>query len=250
MKLKGKIAVVTGAGSGIGRATAELFAEEGAAVVVAEVTESAGQETVDSIRRAGGEAIFVKTDVSNAGQVESMVQMVMNTYGRIDILFNCAAIFLIASLTETTEEQWDRLMAVNLKGIFLCSKSILPRMIESGGGSIVNASSVVGLNGAFARQAAYCASKAAITMLTRAMTLDYAQYNIRVNCVCPGPTVTPLMAGGRSEAEIQKIAETFPMKRWAQPREIAKAVLFLASDDASFINGTALLVDGGQTAER
>jgi NAD(P)-dependent dehydrogenase (short-subunit alcohol dehydrogenase family) len=179
-----------------------------------------------------------------------MVETTLDAYGQIDILFNCAGVLLHASLTDTEEEDWDRVMAVNLKGVYLCSKHVLPHMISRGEGAIINASSVVGIHGSFPEQAAYSASKAGVTMLTKAMTLDYARDGIRVNCVCPGPTATEMMCGGRTEAELAKVAETFPMGRMGQPEEIASAVLFLASEDATFINGHALTVDGGQTAER
>jgi NAD(P)-dependent dehydrogenase (short-subunit alcohol dehydrogenase family) len=250
MRFGGKVAIVTGSGRGIGRATAEQFAAEGAAVVIAEVDERCGEATVEAIRQAGGEATFVRTDVSNSEQVGRMVETALDVYGQIDILFNCAGVLLRASLTDTEEEDWDRVMAVNLKGVYLCSKHVLPHMISRGRGTIINASSVVGLHGAFAEQAAYCASKAGVTMLTKAMTLDYARHGIRVNCVCPGPTETEMMCGNRSQEALQEVAESFPIGRMAKPREIAAAVLFLASSDASFITGHALTVDGGQTAER
>jgi len=249
MRLEGKVAIITGAGSGIGQATAQLFAEEGAKVVVPEYNATTGQKTVDLIRKAGGEAIFVQVDVSKADQVERMVQMAVDTYGGIDVLFNNAGILYFGTLTETEEDVWDRVMAVNLKGIYLCSKYVIPHMIAGGGGSIINASSSTGANDACPNAAAYVASKGGVTLLTKCMAIDYAQYGIRVNAVAPGPTDTPMLRENLSEQELKDFAATFPMKRLGQPRELAQAVLFLASDDASFVTGCVMAVDGGQTAQ-
>lgn len=249
MRLEGKVAIITGAGSGIGRATAQFFAEEGAKVVVAEYNAATGQETVDLIRQAGGEAVFVQVDVSKADQVERMVQAAVDTYDRIDVLFNNAGILFFGTLTETEEDVWDRVMGVNLKGTYLCSKYVIPHMIDGGGGSIINASSSTGAHDACGNAAAYVASKGGITLLTKCMAIDYAQYGIRVNAVAPGPTDTPMLQDNLSEQALKDFAATFPAKRLGQPRELAQAVLFLASDEASFVTGCVMAVDGGQTAQ-
>lgn len=249
MRLEGKVAIITGAGSGIGRATAQFFAEEGAKVVVAEYDAATGQETVDLIHRAGGEAIFVEVDVSKADQVERMVKTAVDTYGGIDVLFNNAGILYFGTVTETEEDVWDRVMAVNLKATYLCSKYVIAHMIAGGGGSIINASSSTGAHDACANAAAYVTSKGGVTLLTKCMAIDYAQYGIRVNSIAPGPTDTSMLRDNLSEQELKDFAATFPVKRLGQPRELAQAVLFLASDDASFVTGCIMAVDGGQTAQ-
>jgi len=249
LKLQSKVAIVTGAGSGIGCATARLFAEEGAKVVVADYNAAAGRETVESIRRAGGEAIFAQVDVSRSSEVETLVQKTLDAYGAIDILFNNAGILAFGTVTDTEEHVWDRVMDVNLKGTYLCSKAVIPHMIAAGGGAIINASSSTGAHDAAANSAAYVASKGGVTLLTKCMAIDYAQYGIRVNCVAPGPTDTAMLRGNFGAEELTDFAATFPMKRLGQPREQAQAVLFLASDDASFITGLVMAVDGGQTAQ-
>jgi len=249
MRLDGKVAIVTGAGSGIGRATAELFAQEGAKVVVAEYRQAAGEETVELIRSHGGEAIFVRVDVSKAEQVERMAQQAVDAYGRIDILFNNAGIFILGTITDTEEAVWDKTMDVNLKGPYLCSKYVIPHMIRGGGGAIINASSSTGAHDAAANFAAYIASKGGVAMLTKAMAIDYAPHGIRVNAVAPGPTDTPMLREVLDEKAAAEFTASFPAKRFGQPTEIAQAVLFLASDEASFVTGLIMAVDGGQTAE-
>ena len=247
MRLEDKVAIITGAGSGIGRATALLFAEEGAKVAVADCNAEAGQTTVELIGKLRGEACFVQADVSKADQVQYMVQVVANTYGRIDVLFNNAGVFFRGSVTETEEEDWDRILDVNLKSMYLCSKSAIPYMIAGGGGSIVNTSSITGAHHAVARAAAYVASKGGVTLLTRCMAIDYADHGIRVNCVCPGMTDTAMVRARRTAQELQALASTLIMKRLGNPREVAQVVLFLASDESLFVNGVAIAVDGGQT---
>jgi meso-butanediol dehydrogenase / (S,S)-butanediol dehydrogenase / diacetyl reductase len=249
MRLQGKVAIVTGGGSGIGRAAAERFAEEGARVVVAEYSANAGQETADLICGAGGDAIFIQVDVADAEQVQRMVQATVERYGRIDVLFNNAGVLAFGTVTDTDESIWDRVMAVNVKGTYLCSKYVIPHMIAGGGGSIINASSSTGAHDANANTAAYVASKGAVTLLTRCMAIDYAPHGIRVNSIAPGPTDTPMLRDALSPEALEQFAATFPMGRLGTPRELANAVLFLASDEASFVTGLTMAVDGGQTAQ-
>ncbi|GAB4538983.1 MAG: glucose 1-dehydrogenase [Anaerolineae bacterium] len=249
MRLKDKVAIITGGGSGIGRATAELFAREGARVVVADYKPDTGQETVQAIKDAGGEALFVEVDVSDPAQVQAMVQTTLDTYGGIDILFNNAGVLLFGTILETEEEDWNRLMSINLTGVYLCSKAVIPHMIKRGGGSIVNTSSSTGAHDVAPNIAAYVTSKGGVTLLTRAMAVDHARDNVRVNAIAPGPTDTPMLRDNMSPEQLEAFAATFPMKRLGRPEELAYAALFLASDEASFVTGAVLAVDGGQTAQ-
>ncbi|HII40192.1 MAG TPA: glucose 1-dehydrogenase [Thermoplasmata archaeon] len=249
--LHGKVALLTGAASGIGRATAILFGREGAAVVVFDLKDE-GRGVVDTIAKAGGRAAFVRGDVTSAADCETAVQQAVSEFGRLDILFNNAGIIRRASVVDTTEEEWDRVMSVNVKSIFLLSKAAIPVMARTGGGVIVNTASGWGLVGG-RNAASYCASKAAVVNLTRAMALDHAAQHIRVNCVCPGDTDTAML---REEArQLGEDVERFlagsaqrPMGRMGRPEEIAQAALFLASDASSYVTGTALVVDGGGLA--
>jgi NAD(P)-dependent dehydrogenase (short-subunit alcohol dehydrogenase family) len=249
MKLHGKVTIVTGAGSGIGRAVAHLFAQEGAHVVIAERNADAGEETAAAIRQAGGAALAVATDVRRADQVRRLIDQTVAIYGRIDILVNNAGIpGPYKPFHELDEADWDTVLDINLKGHFLCARFAVPFMIQGGGGAIVNTSSALAYL-ALANCSAYCASKAGIIGLTKAMALDLARSNIRVNCVVPGSVDTPLMWEGLTADERRTIeplaAEAEPIGRIADPVEIARAVLFLACDDSSFITGTPLAVDGG-----
>jgi meso-butanediol dehydrogenase/(S,S)-butanediol dehydrogenase/diacetyl reductase len=249
MRLAGKVAIITGGGSGIGRATAQLFTREGAKVVVADYNAEAGENTVQAIQDSGGEAIFVKVDVSDAEQVQHMVQSALEAYGGIDILFNNAGILLFGTILETDPKDWNRLLSINLNGVFLCSKAVIPHMIERGGGSIINTSSSTGAHDVAANIAAYVTSKGGVTLLTKAMAVDHAKDHIRVNAIAPGPTDTPMLRENMSPEELADFAATFPMKRLGRPEELAYAALFLASDEASFVTGAVLAVDGGQTAQ-
>jgi NAD(P)-dependent dehydrogenase (short-subunit alcohol dehydrogenase family) len=252
MKLKEKVAVITGAGSGIGRASAILFAQVGARVVVADLVAAAAKETVSEIKAAHGEAILVVVDVSKAAEVKKMVEITLETYGRLDILFNNAGLTLPASVTETSEEIWERSLNVNLKGVMLGCKFAIPEMLKNGGGSIINTASMLGLV-ASPRQAPYSAAKGGVVMLTKQMAIDYAPHNIRVNCICPSEVDTPMhrqfIAQSPDPAATKKrLLDRIPLGRVAQPEELASVALFLASDDSSYITGVALPVDGGLTA--
>jgi NAD(P)-dependent dehydrogenase (short-subunit alcohol dehydrogenase family) len=249
MRLEGKVAIITGGGSGIGRAAAELFAREGAKVVVADYNAEAGQNALQAIKDSGGEAVFVKVDVSDPDQVRTMVQTALDTYGGIDILFNNAGILLFGSVLDTELKDWNRLMSINLTGVFLCSQAVIPHMIERGGGSIINTSSSTGAHDVAANIAAYVTSKGGVTLLTRAMAVDHAKDHVRVNAIAPGPTDTPMLRDNMSAQALADFAATFPMKRLGRPEELAYAALFLASDEASFVTGAILAVDGGQTAQ-
>lgn len=253
MRLAGKVAVITGAGSGIGRATAVLFARESAKVVVADMSEAGGRETVSMIQEAGGQALFVQVDVTRAADVEAMVRAAVEQYGRLDILYNNAGIQIKGTATGMTEEAFEKVMAVNVKGVWLGCKYAIPQMERQGGGVIVNTASGAALIGT-RENVAYCASKGAVLQLTRQIALDYAAAGIRVNAVAPGVVDTPLMApvfaqtGNTAQAK-EMTGARHPLGRLAQPEEIAKAVLFLASDDSSFSTGSCLVVDGGYTAQ-
>lgn len=248
MRLKDKVAIVTGAASGIGKATAILFAEHGAKTVIADIDEDPAKQTVAAIRDTGNEALYVETDVTILENTERMVQETLNTYGKLDILVSSAGIAMRLPVADLPEADWHRCLNVNLTGVYLCAKAAIPAMQKNGGGCIINLSSIYGLVGADVR-AAYVASKGGVTNLTRGMALDYAEDNIRVNCICPGFVETPLVAGViKTPAEYQTLADKHPMRRLAQPEEIAYGALYLASDEAAFVTGIALPIDGGYTA--
>jgi NAD(P)-dependent dehydrogenase (short-subunit alcohol dehydrogenase family) len=249
MRLPSQVALVTGAASGIARAVAIRFAREGAAVMVADASESGGMETVEQIRACGGKALFARLDVSQPDQVTGVVQNAVDELGDLHILFNGAGILTYGTALETTEEAWNRMLAVNLTGTFLCSKAALAHMVAKGRGVIINVASTTGSHDACAHAAAYVASKGGVTLLTRSMAIDYAKQGIRVNVICPGPTDTPMLRKALTPDELEAFAKTFPMNRLGRPEEIAGAALFLASEDASFVTGAILHVDGGQTAE-
>ena len=253
MRLNGKVAIITGGGSGIGAATALLFAGEGARVVVTDVNERGVREVANQITQHGGAATPVAMDVTQAVDCERMVKTTVNAYGKIDILFNNAGISVNTalgrrrgSIPEVSEEDWDRMIAVNLKGVYLCSKYTVPEMIKAGGGVIVHTASNYGFVGG--GDDSYHASKGAVVSLTRAMAINLAQHNIRVNCVCPGPTDTPMVQSGGPDRRQMLIQKT-PLGRLGRPEEIASCVLFLASDESSFVTGHALIADGGFIAQ-
>lgn len=247
----GKVALVTGASSGIGRATALAFAREGAKVVVADVTVEGGEETVAQVEKAGGEAIFVKTDVSKAVEVEALVAKTVATYGRLDCAHNNAGIAGNAkTIVADTEDNWDRILAINLKGVWLCMKYEIAHMLKQGGGAIVNTASGAGLIGV-RRGGAYVASKHGVVGLTKTAALEYAKAGIRVNCVCPGPIDTPMLQGigGSNQVVIERMVAAQPGGRLGKSAEIAEAAVWLCSDAASFITGLPTPVDGGYTAQ-
>jgi NAD(P)-dependent dehydrogenase (short-subunit alcohol dehydrogenase family) len=252
MKLAGKVALVTGAGSGIGQAIALLFAAEGARIGVADFSEAGGNATVSQIRAAGGEAEFFRVDVSRSAEVKAAVDGALRRWGQLDILCNNAGIGVAATVVETAEEDWDRTLAVDLKGVFLGCKYAIPPMIARGGGVIVNTASVAGQVGVLNR-AAYCAAKAGVVGLTKSVAVDYIGQNIRINAICPGTVDSPwiqkiLSAQPDPVAERQRMVERQPMGRMGEPAEIAKAALYLACDDSAFVTGTALIIDGGLMA--
>lgn len=248
-KLKDRVAIVTGAASGIARAAAQRFAHEGAYVIAADSSEPGGLETVRLIEAAGGLASFIQVDVSQTEQVKRMVETALGQRGRIDVLFNGAGILFYGTVLETAEDDWNRMLAINLTGTFLCCRAVLPHMIERGGGSIINIASTTGAHDACARAVAYVTSKGGVNMLSRAMAIDHAKQGIRVNVICPGPTDTPMLRKAMTPEQLDAFTRTFPMGRLGLPEEIASAALFLASDDASFMTGSVMYVDGGQTAE-
>ena len=250
MRLEDKVAIVTGGSAGIGRAICERFAEEGARVAVADIDVDGGEETIRLIREAGGEATFIETDVSVESEVEEMVAGAVEAFGTVDVLVNDAAVFVFGAIEDVTGDDWQRVMGVNVVGAANTVKHTIPHMKAAGGGAIVNVASV----SSFIAQPAfvpYNASKGALLQLTRCLALDLAPHNIRVNCVCPGSITTAASERhrkfiGASVEEYNKLAtEGSFLKRVGHPREIANGVLFLASDEASFITGTPLIIDGG-----
>lgn len=250
--LKNKVAIVTGGASGIGRATALLFAQEGAAVAVVDINPEQGHSAVQEIESAGGRAIFVRCNVGVAQDCQNAVEQTVAAFGGVNILFNNAGIIRRSDVLGTTEEEWDRVMDVNVKSIFLMSKYAIPYMIKAGGGSIINTSSGWGMKGG-GNAISYCASKGAVTNMTRAMAIDHGPQKIRVNAVCPGDTDTPMLRNearqlGQAEDSFLAEAADRPLRRYAQPLEIAQSVLFLASDASSYVTGAALVVDGGGLA--
>jgi NAD(P)-dependent dehydrogenase (short-subunit alcohol dehydrogenase family) len=250
--LSDRVALITGGASGIGRATALLFAREGAAVAIVDRDTQAGESVAAEITASGGRALFEAGDVTIAADCRRVVERVAREFGGINILFNNAGIIRRASVVELSEEDWDRVMAVNVKSIYLMSREVIPTMAKAGGGSIINTASGWGISGG-PRAAVYCASKGAVVLLTKAMAIDHGPQKIRVNCICPGDTDTAMLrneAQQLGEPSDRFLAEAAhrPLGRVGKPEEIAQAALYLASDASSFVTGTALVVDGGGLA--
>lgn len=248
MRLAGKVALVTGGASGIGEATARLCAREGARVVVADRRGPAAEDVAEAIKANGGEATAVAANVADAGEVEAMVAQTAETYGGLDVLVNNAGINRLASATELSEELWDRIVDVDLKSVWLGCKYAIPVMRRGGrGGTIVNTASISGIAGD-RQMPAYNAAKAGVINLTRALAIEYGRDNIRVNCVCPGAVLTRLLLAALTPEVEARIKAAYPLGRLGRPEEIANGILFLASDESSFVTGAALVMDGGVTA--
>ena len=253
MSLAGKVAIVTGSGSGIGRATAQLFAREGAKVTVVDRDKASGKQTAESICAESGEAAFCYADVSKSSDIEKAVDTTVERYGKLDVLVNNAAVQIMAKLVDTSEEVWDQIQNINLKGVFLGCKFAIPAMLQAGGGSIVNIASVLGFVGD-PDLAAYCAAKGGVIALTKVAALTYGSQGIRVNCICPGDVETPLVQAyfdkDSDPARLRReVYSKYALRRIATPNEVANAVLFLASDASSFVTGSTLVVDGALTVK-
>jgi NAD(P)-dependent dehydrogenase (short-subunit alcohol dehydrogenase family) len=252
MKLSGRVAIVTGAASGIGRASSLAFAREGAQVIAADLDEQGGKETVARILGQGYEAFFIRTDVTSEMEAKRMVEETIHRWGRIDILFNNAGIVLVKSLEETTEAEWDRVMSVNVKGAFLATKHVVPHMRRNGGGAILNTGSIASFTGQVGTPV-YTASKGAIALLTKSLALDFGRDRIRVNCLCPGITDTPMLRehlghGAEGEARIRARLSRVPLGEILKPEDVARAALYMVSDDSLGITGVLHVVDGGLLA--
>jgi NAD(P)-dependent dehydrogenase (short-subunit alcohol dehydrogenase family) len=247
-RLDGKVALVTGEGSGIGKASALLFAREGAKVIVADVNAEGGEKTVHLIKEVEREAAFVRADVSQAAEVEALIDKAVETYGRLDCAFNNAGIpgAALVPTADYPEDTWDQVISINLKGVWLCMKYEIQQMLKQGGGVIVNMASVAGLVGSQVSAAAYVASKHGVTGLTKTAAIEYSQQGIRINAVCPGWIDTPLTEPIKSMPQLeQKIIGKHPIARAGAPKEVAEAVVWLCSDAASFVAGHSMAVDGG-----
>lgn len=254
-RLAGKVALVTGAGSGIGRASAVLFAAEGAAVAVVDLRPDVAEETVATIAADGGRAVAIGADVTDAAAIEAAVARCVEEYGRLDVVYNNAGIGSTGSVADAAEDDWDRCLDINAKGTFLTSRAAVPALEVAGGGSIINQGSVAALVGV-ANFAAYCAAKGAVVALTRSMAIDLAPRGIRVNVICPGTVFTPLMepmliarGGGDMAKGLAMTVAKYPVGRLGSPEDIARVALFLASDDAAFVTGATWAADGGMTAQ-
>jgi NAD(P)-dependent dehydrogenase (short-subunit alcohol dehydrogenase family) len=251
VRLQGKVAIITGAGSGMGRVAAGLFAGQGARVVVAEADEAAGRETVRLVEEAGGQASFVRTDVSDEASTRAMVDHAQATYGRVDVLYNNAGVMPEAdrSVVDTDVATWDRVMAVNVRGVFLGCKYAIPAMVEQGSGSIINVASFVALVGCSVPQDAYTASKGAILSLTRSLAVQFGPRGVRSNAICPGPVETPMLMDWlvKDEAAKQVRLARNPTGRFGKPEEVVNMAIYLASDESRWTNGASLVVDGGIT---
>lgn len=252
-RLSGKVAVISGSGSGIGRETSLVFSMEGAKVAVIDINPTDGFQTVELIKKSGGEGIFVKANITDEADVKAAINAVTDEYKRLDILVNNAGIFANGDVIQSSLEDWNRIMNVNLTGSFLLMKYCIPKMMEGGRGSVVNVSSEAGVVG-IGNQVAYNVSKSGVIALTKSSALDFALRNVRINCICPGRCLTPLVQNiiDQSQnpgAKLRELSDDRPVKRMGGPGEIAAAILFLASDEASYATGAILSVDGGYTAQ-
>lgn len=248
MRLEGKVALISGSARGMGAAEVRLFAQEGAKVVIADLLEDEGRKLEAEINDSGGKALFVRLDVTNESEWRGAIESAVRTFGKLDVLVNNAAIIRTERVLETTVQIWDDVMSVNAKGVFLGTKSAIPEMRKVGGGSIVNISSGAGITGS-QQNAAYHASKGAVRIFTKAAAIQYAKDNIRVNSVHPGPIETAMLSAARSEEAIRERLVDTPLGRVGRPEEVAYGVLYLASDESSFVTGSELVIDGGRTAQ-
>jgi 3-oxoacyl-[acyl-carrier protein] reductase len=248
MKLEGKVAIVTGAAQGIGRGIALALSKEGAKVVVGDIIDKIA-DVAREMESLGSEALAVKANVANGKETEEMAKSVIRKFGRIDILVNNAGIYPYRSLIDMREDEWDRVVGINLKGVFNCTKAVLPTMVEQKSGNIINICSIAGAVVGFANLVHYSASKGGVLGFTRAAALELAQYGIRVNAIAPGGIETPGTKVGADEEALKQFAQTIPLKRMGQPADIANLAVFLASDDSSYITGQLLVADGGFTIQ-
>ena len=250
MRLEGKVAIISGGARGMGAAEARLFAKEGARVVIGDVLDDQGKQVEAEIAETGGEATYVHLDVTSEADWANAVRTAIGSFGKLDVLVNNAGIAIWSARDDATAEEWDRVMDVNAKGVFLGTKAAIPEMRKAGGGSIVNISSISGMVGQENIHPGYNASKGAVRLLTKATAIQYAKDGIRVNSVHPGPIATPMTEAGRSDPEhFQRTLERTPLGRYGQPEDVANGVLFLSSDESSYMTGSELVIDGGVTAQ-
>jgi NAD(P)-dependent dehydrogenase (short-subunit alcohol dehydrogenase family) len=252
MRLENKVCIITGGGSGMGRVAAEIFCREGARVVVADVTEEGGESAAEAARAAGGDAFFVRCDVTSDAEVRAAVAAAVERWGRVDVLYNNAGIMMEEdrSVVDTEEWVWDRTLAVNVKGIYLCCRHAIPEMIRGGGGSVINIASFVALVGCSVPQDAYTASKGAVIALTKSLAVQFGPQGVRTNAICPGPIETPLMTAwllSDPKAKEVRLARN-PTGRFGRPEDIVNAGVYLASDESTWTNGAELVIDGGITS--
>ncbi len=252
MRLEGKVALITGAGSGMGRLAAQVFAREGARLILGDVSQDAGEAAAAEVECAGGKAVFVAADVARERDVETLVRRGIEAFGRLDVLYNNAGIFPAddGSVVDVAEEVWDRVMAVNLKGIYLCCKHAIPDMLRGGGGSIINVASFVALVGCTVPQDAYTASKGGVIALTKSLAVQFGPKRVRTNAIAPGPIETPLLMSWllTNPAEKSKRLDRIPAGRFGKPEDIVNMALYLASDESAWVNGAVMVVDGGITS--
>ena len=248
-RLRGKVALVTGGGSGIGAAVATRFGAEGASVVVGDISEEGARRIADEITARGGHALGRRVDVTLPGDLDRMVAEAKRRFGPVNVLVTCAGVLEFGSVVETDLEKWNRVIGINLTGTFLAARAAIPAMKEAGGGAIVTFSSSTGAHDAAPGTAAYVASKGGVTMLTKCLALDHAKEGIRANAIAPGPTLTPMLRSVMTGPELKAFGEAMPIGRLAEPEELASAALFLVSEDASYVTGAVFAVDGGQTAK-